>query len=1022
MAGVMKTGQVFVSHTSDMAQVPEGRSFVQAALDAVGRARMAAVDMRYFAARDGRPADYCRRRVRECEIYVAVVGFRYGSLVTGEGVSYTELEFLTASEAGLPRLIFLLEEAACPLGLGDSDRDAVTGFRRRLAEAGLVVRAFSSSDGLELEVFHALSELAGEMPPHEPSARATAAMAPDSGQLGKHQGSWVRGLTGSVPGIWNVPSRNVDFTGRTAVLGRLREDLSAGGRAVVVPRALYGMGGVGKTQTALEYAHRFKGDYDLIWWIPAEQPQAINLALANLAARLGLQAGDDAADAAEVALDHLRRGEAGRWLIIFDNAEDPAVLEPFLPTGSGHVIVTSRNHAWTRYAEPVELDVFSRDEAIAHLMRHVPGLVAGDAARIAAAVGDLPLAIEQAAAWLSETGMPAALYIGRLETQASSALGLNDPSGYWMPLVATWNFSLSRLRERSPAAVWLLQILAFCSSQPISMSLLYGDEMIASLLPFDEALRDKLMLGQVIREISRLALVRVDRDRGSLQIHRLVQAVIRSQMTEEHSADARHTVHRILVGALPEREIGQEPVDWSSYDIIWPHLTPSLAEESDDLPTRELLIDWVRYQRIRGELESGMALGRRLELRWTDLLGADHRHTLRLQFEIANLLRIQGRIREARELDTNVMQRQEAVLGADHPHTLATANSLAADLRALGDFHRALDLDTATFDSFLAQFGQDFPRTLMAAYNLACSLTQAGDFAGALRLDKQTACRYGKILGPDDALTLNTTVSLADDLRATGAVLKSVQLLRKTYDKCRAVLGDDMPYTLQAANSLAVSLRKSGALDEAMRVALDTRDRYLRRYGPALPDVLSCTLNLAAAHWALGENDRAQEMAAEVHAAYESSLGSGHPNTLAAANNLAIYMRCTGDLQRALKLAEDTLQKMLSTLGANHPSSLACEINLAACFGETGDLPRAELLERNTARNLRDKLDNDHPYTLACQAGLAVTLHRGGQSNEADHIKAQTLDTFAQVYDNHPDANMLRDWQYISCDLEPPRI
>src|SRR5487761_455819 len=129
------------------AQVPEGRSFIQAALDAVGRARMAPVDMRYFAARDGRPADYCRQRVRECEIYVAVVGFRYGSFVAGEAVSYTELEFLTATEAGLPRLIFLLEEAACPPGLGDSDRDAVTGFRQRLAEAGLIVRAFSSSDG-----------------------------------------------------------------------------------------------------------------------------------------------------------------------------------------------------------------------------------------------------------------------------------------------------------------------------------------------------------------------------------------------------------------------------------------------------------------------------------------------------------------------------------------------------------------------------------------------------------------------------------------------------------------------------------------------------------------------------------------------------------------------------------------------------------------------------------------------------------------------------------------------------------
>ncbi len=155
----MKTGQVFVSHTADMARFPEGRSFVQAALDAVGRTGMAPVDMRYFAARDGRPADYCLQRVRDCEIYVAVVGFRYGSVVPGEVVSYTELEFQAASRAGLPRLVFLLEEAACPPGVADADHGAVEGFRRRLRDGGLVVRGFATVDSLELEVFHALSEL-----------------------------------------------------------------------------------------------------------------------------------------------------------------------------------------------------------------------------------------------------------------------------------------------------------------------------------------------------------------------------------------------------------------------------------------------------------------------------------------------------------------------------------------------------------------------------------------------------------------------------------------------------------------------------------------------------------------------------------------------------------------------------------------------------------------------------------------------------------------------------------------------
>ena len=133
----MRTRQVFVSHTSDMAGFPQGRSFVQAALDAVSRAGMASVDMRYFAAREGEPAGYCQQRVRTCEIYVAVVGFRYGSLAPGTAESYTELEFREATAAGLPRLVFLLDEAVPEAGgAADADRRAVEAFRQRLCRQG----------------------------------------------------------------------------------------------------------------------------------------------------------------------------------------------------------------------------------------------------------------------------------------------------------------------------------------------------------------------------------------------------------------------------------------------------------------------------------------------------------------------------------------------------------------------------------------------------------------------------------------------------------------------------------------------------------------------------------------------------------------------------------------------------------------------------------------------------------------------------------------------------------------------
>ena len=718
----MITGQVFVSHTSDMARFPEGRPFVQAALDAVGRAGMAPVDMRYFAARDGRPAEYCQTRVRECEIYIVVVGFRYGSVVPGQTVSYTEMEFQAACDVGVPRLVFLLEEAACPPGLGDADRGPVEEFRQRLLDAGLVVRAFSSGDGLELEVFHALSELADGRTP---------------------------GLSGAVPPIWNVPARNADFTGRGATLEKLRDKLAGGGVAVVVAQALYGLGGVGKTQLALEYAHRFMADYDLVWWVPSERSEEISLALAELARKLGLQVGDNVAEAAEAALEELRRDATPHWLLIFDNADDPKQLEPYLPTGVGHVLITSRNQSWGHAAEPLEVDVFTSDESVAHLLRHVPELDPAEAAEVADALGHLPLAVEQASAWLEQTGMSARAYIEQLVTESTRILSLNQPPDYPMPVVATWNLSFEQLKERSPAAVRLLQILAFCSPGPISMTLLYSDEMNESLLPYDEALSEKLMLGRVIRDISRFALIKVDQGTNSLQIHRLVQAVIRSQMTEQEQIEARHEVHKILVGARPRQGETDDPANWSTYDIIWPHLGPSNAEECTDPRTRQLLIDWVRYQWKHGEFDSALGLAYRLRSLWAHELGPDHQQTLHLQFQVANVLRSLGRFDEARDLDIYVLERQREVLGADHPYSLMTAGGLAADLRALGFFQEALASDRETYESFKEQFGPDTERALAAAHNLASSLRLVGDYFAARRLDRRRSTGSAGALPPD---------------------------------------------------------------------------------------------------------------------------------------------------------------------------------------------------------------------------------------------------------------------------------
>ena len=828
---------------------------------------------------------------------------------------------------------------------------------------------------------------------------------------------------GTVPPIWNVPARNADFTGRGTTLELLRDKLAGGGRAVVVAQALYGLGGVGKTQLALEYAHRFMADYDLVWWVPSERAEEASAALADLARKMELQVGDNVAEAAEAALEELRRDSTPHWLLIFDNADDPQQLEPFLPTGSGHVLITSRNQAWSHSAEPLEVDVVTRDESVSHLLRHVPELSIADAESVADALGHLPLAVEQASAWLEQTGMSARAYVDQLTTQSTRILALNQPPDYPMPVVATWNLSFDRLKDRSPAAVRLLQILAFCSPGPISMDLLYSDEMNESLLPFDETLSEKLMLGRVIRDISRFALIRVDQGSNSLQIHRLVQAVIRSQMTEEEQQEARHEVHQILVGARPRQGETDDPGNWSRYDIIWPNLGPSQAEECNDPRTRQLLIDWVRYQWKHGEYEACLDMARRLEDLWTQQLGPDDPQTLHLQFQIANVLRSEGKFAAARKLDTYVLERQRAVLGIDHPYALMTAGGLGGDLRALGEFQEALASDRQTYESFKEQFGEDYPRTLMAAHNLASSLRLVGDCYGARTLDEETLHRRRSVLGPDHPYTLYTAANLAQDMRAVGAFRESVDLLRDTWAGYRVVLGDDMIDTLRTAASLAVSLRKAGEQSEAMNLAQDTYERFRRRYGSDTPEAQSCALNLACDYAAVDDMPRALDLVTDVKDAHQASLGDDHPNTLVAANNLACYLRCIGRVTEALRLTEDTLSRMRRTLGDEHPLTLSCAVNLANCLGDSGDLAAAAELERETVTRLRDTLGAQHPDTLVCRANLATTMHESGQEKEAQELRTTILSEFSQILGTgHPDATQLRSWQRINRDLEPQQI
>ncbi len=825
-----------------------------------------------------------------------------------------------------------------------------------------------------------------------------------------------------VPVAWNVPARNGLFTGRDQILETIRDRLFADGRAAPLPVVLHGLGGVGKTQVAMEFAHRYMADYDLVWWVPAEQRDLINPALAKLAGHLGLKPGESIANTAEAVREALSRGGAyPRWLLIFDNAADLEELAPFFPGGAGQVLITSANPVWSRLeAEPVEIDVFARAESLEYLRRRVTSISVKDAGMVAEVLGDLPLAIEHASAWLAETTMSAVGYVARLEDQLSAAESPSESLSHPPSVAVTWRLSFDRLRERSPGAARLLELCAYFAPDPISLSLLYSDEMVSALLAFDSRLGERAVLGQLIRDIARYSLARVDRGSNSIQVHRLIQAAIRAQMeSRQYREDVMHEVHRVLVGARPRQGDIDDPENWTRYDLIWPHLAPSEAYRCDSAATRQLLIERVRYLWKRGEFKVALELGERLEEHWTATVGRSHRQTLYLRFHIANVLRSQGRFQAAYDLDTEVFRAQKEVLGDDHPNTLQTAGSLGGDLRSLGRFRDALDLDERTCGALRDMLGVDHPSALSAANNLAVDLRLVGDCFRARDIDLDTLSQRERVLGPDHPNTLHSASMLARDLREAGDYAWSIELLRDIHRRYRTVLGEDSVDTLRTAKNLAVSLRKMGRYDEAYELTKDASDRFKRNYGVNHPEALACRLNLACDLSARGDKAEAYALARKVLRAYRDAMGVEHPFTLAAASNIATYLRGGDTVRGALALADRTLTALTDALGEDHPFTLSCAVNKANCLQDDGQLAAAEGLLRETLERLRKTLKEGHPEALICEGNLAVTLHAQGRAEEAGLLQRQVIAAMKSVLgEEHPSIGALRAWHLHNRDIE----
>jgi hypothetical protein len=826
---------------------------------------------------------------------------------------------------------------------------------------------------------------------------------------------------GDSPPIWgNVPPRNLNFTGRDDLIEDLRGQLTAGGTAAVLPAALHGMGGIGKTQTAAEYIYRHLDEYDLVWWIQASQPTQIRSGLTDLARHLDLPGSSEAHMAVPAVLEALRRGNpVRRWLLVFDAAESPEMVRRFFPSnGPGEILVTSRNPAWAGVARPLEVSVFRREESKELLRRRGPDITDAEANQLADKLGDLPLAIEQAAAWRAETGMPVVEYLRLFDEKVAEIFDSATSPDYEVSVAAAWNVSFDELRKRNAAAHQILNICAYFSPEPISRDLFTGVRGVSISPELDVTLRDPIQLARAIRDINRYGLAKIDHRNNTIQLHRLVQLVLRTRLiTPKVQAQMRHGAHQLLANLDPN---DPEPVkNWQRYQELLPHAYAAEVVDCSDSWVRQLVINLMRFLFEWGDHDEATKLAKQALDDFTAKMGPSDPQTLEVGLRLGFYLWVQGKFAEARELNQHTLKQRIQVSGEDSEETLAAQANILADLKAQGDFAGAHRLSEEILLKTRKLLGDDDPDTLQAAYVHGISLRLIGDYAAARKLDENTYQKRVEILGHDHTKALDSLIALVVDRRDSGEYAWARRQNDRLLTQSIEGRGTDQLFTQILTYLLSIARRKDGDHAGALELSGPVLGHFRNRYGSDHPNTVSCLLAHSIDLRHAGEFAEARSLGEAAFDSYRKLLGEHHHHTLAATVDLAVTLRLSGDAEGARALDQRALDQLRVSLGPDHPTAIVSGINLASDLAALGETEAAITLGREMLGRVQNSLGAEHPTALAAAVNLVFDMRVAGHED----TEAQYSDVMTRyrrtLGDDHLATILASRGSRANCDIDP---
>jgi tetratricopeptide (TPR) repeat protein len=779
-----------------------------------------------------------------------------------------------------------------------------------------------------------------------------------------------------------APPRIANFTGREAELYRLDSILLGGDKPAAITQAtinraaVAGMGGVGKTSLAVEYAHRYRHFYAGVWWCPSESRIGLLTALASLSVELGAVAADepDLAKAAKAGLRRLAEQRA-TWLLIYDNVTSPDHIAELLPTANAKVLLTSRFPDWAGWAEEVALDVLPPAEAIAFLERRAGRQDASGAASLAEALDRLPLALDHAAAYCRRIQMGFADYAAKAAGLITSA---PRAAAYPRSVAATFNLAIDAAAQACPAAETLIAYLAECGPERIPMSLVEG------------ALEDEPERAMALLALTEVSLVKADPfDDGTsaISVHRLVQTVAQARATANgtEANAAAHLISRLAAIYPPDGYTNS--TSWPVCAQLTPHVTRRLSEAADNTRLAAVLLNRAGlyshartdYPRAEMLLRAALSINEMAD-------GPEHTETAVSLSNLAHLLQVTGNLADAEELNKRALAIRQNTLGPDNPVTAMSLNNLAYLRMVQGNLADAEELNKRALAIRQNTLGPDHLDTAESLDNLAHLFLRREDVSQAEPLLERALAIYEKTLGPDHASTARIVAHLAAIFRRRRDLVRAKEFVKRALDIIERQHGPDHPYTAVSLNNLANILTDQGDLSSARPLFKRALAILEDKFFPDHYDLIPGLIGLARISDAEGNFAKAQELL-ERALAISEKLGPENSTTATCLSNLAGFLRSHGDLAGARPRFERAIATREKTLPSGHPDTNRDRCDLARVLLAMGH-PAQALALSETALASHDKaLGPNNPWTKDSARVNAEALDALGRGEDAAALR-----------------------------------